>query len=29
MMSLYVVVLNRLIWRQLYQLTETKYRPTM
>lgn len=27
MMSVYVVGLNRLIWRQLYQLAETKYHP--
>jgi len=26
MMSLFVVLLNRLIWRRLYQITESKYR---
>ncbi len=29
MMSLYVVVLNRVIWRRLYQITENKYRLTI
>ncbi len=29
MMSLYVVVLNRVIWRRLYQITEDKYRLTI
>jgi NitT/TauT family transport system permease protein len=26
MMGLYVVTLNRVVWRRLYQLAETRYR---